>query len=359
MARAFFAEVGVVRLVARRRQPQAALTVEHRVVVVGLAVPDVFVAPIGRALQDVDRAGVAGAECQRHVGCRRQHKIRRDVFHRVEDRHVVAGVLALTVERAVSVDRRITFVAGDQVMQILFRVVPVAQRDDDVALHTLRPRRRCPRQLALGDAFGPVGEIRERHAAQLARGEQDHVLAGLSGLDAADPCFLVRAALEVVCRNRAGRQLAELVAADAAVVFHHVEIIGELDVLRCFFAAEHLGLGDFHHRVPIDRRVIARGGRCVRRGHGSQVKQLAGRALHLRRIDEAVAAHPHVIIGFRQIGDDIAALIVGDDDADETHRQIARFRDHPDAGLRPLRTGDHAADVVVVNGNRSRLLRLQ
>ncbi len=164
-------------------------------------------------------------------------------------------------------------------------------------------------------------------------------------------------AIEVVLRDRAGRQLAELVAADAAVVLHAIEIVGELDVRRRFLAAEYTGLGDFHHREPIDRGVILRGGRFARRGHGFQVEQLAGRALHFRRIDEAVAAHPDVVVGFRQIGDDVAALIVGDDDADETHRQIARFRDHPDSGLRPLRPGDDATDVVIVDGDC--LLRLQ
>ena len=102
MARALLAEVGIVRLVAGRGEPDAALPVEHRVVVVGLAVPDVLLAPIGRGLQDLDRAGVAGPERQRHVGRGRQHEVRRDVLHRIEDRHVVAGMLALPVQRPVA-----------------------------------------------------------------------------------------------------------------------------------------------------------------------------------------------------------------------------------------------------------------
>ena len=145
VARALLAERRVVRHVARRREPDAALPVEHRVVVVGPAVPDVLLAPIGRGPQDLDRAGVAGPERQRHVGRGRQHEVRRDVLHRIEDRHVVAGVLALPVHRPIGVDGRIAPVAGDQVMQILLVVVPVAQRDDDVALDTLRPRRLCNR----------------------------------------------------------------------------------------------------------------------------------------------------------------------------------------------------------------------
>ena len=191
-------------------------------------------------------------------------------------------------------------------------------------------------QLALRHALGPVGEILERHAAELAGGDGDHVLAGLAGLDAADPGFFVGLdRVHVEFRNGAGRKLAELMAADAAVVLHAVEIVGDLDVRRRVLAAEDLGLRDLHHREPVDRRIILRGLRLVRRRHGGQIELLAGLALHLRRIDEAVAAHPDVVVGFRQIGDDVAALIVGDDDLDVAHRQIAGFRDHPDAGLGP------------------------
>ena len=48
MRRALLAEGRIVRHVAGRREPDAALPVDHRVVVVGLAVPDVLLAPIGR-----------------------------------------------------------------------------------------------------------------------------------------------------------------------------------------------------------------------------------------------------------------------------------------------------------------------
>ena len=332
--RALLAEVRIVRHVAGRGEPDAALPVDHRVVVVGLAVPDVLLAPIGRGPEDLDRAGVAGPERQRHVGRGRQHEVRRHVLDRIEDRHVVAGVLALPVQRPVAVDGRIAPVGRDQIVQILLGVVPVAQRDDDVALDALRPRRLGKRQLALRDALGPVAEILERHAAELTGGDGDHVLAGLAGLDAAHPgLFVGLDRVHVELRDRAGRELAELVAADAAVVLHAVEIVGDLDVGRRVLAAEDLGLRDLHHRVPVDRRVVLRGFRLVRRRHRGQIELLAGLALHLRRVDEAVAAHPDVVIGLRQIGDDVAALVVGDDDLDVAHRQIARFRDHPDAGL--------------------------
>ena len=89
-------------------------------------------------------------------------------------------------------------------MQILFWVVPVAQRDDDVALDALRACRLVGRQFAFGDALGPVGEIFERQAAQLPGSLENHVLSRLPRLDAADPCVLMGATLEVVVRDSAG-----------------------------------------------------------------------------------------------------------------------------------------------------------
>ena len=102
-------------------------------------------------------------------------------------------------------------------------------------------------------------------------------------------------------------------------------------------------------RHPVARRVVLRGRLRVRRDHRGQVERLAGRRLHLRRIDEAVAAHPHVVVRLREVGDDVASAVVGDDDLREPRRQVVRFGDHPDARLGSLRAGDDAADVVVVD----------
>ena len=236
-------------------------------------------------------------------------------------------------------------------MQILFRVVPVAQRDDDVALDTGRTYRFCPRQLALGNPFGPVGQIRKRHAAELAGSDQHHVFAGLSGLNAAHPGVAMRFAGKMKFRDRARCQLTKLVTANAAVVLHRVQIISELDVRRRFLAAEGAGIRQIHHRIPVDCRVNLGSGRFVRRNHGFQIELLARRAFDFRRIDESVTAHPDVVGGFRQIGYDISALIVGDDALDIAHRQLPRFGNHPDAGFRPIGAAHHAADVVIVNGD--------
>jgi len=53
-------------------------------------------------------------------------------------------------------------------------------------------RRLALRQLALGDAVGPVAEILERHPAELSGNTVDHELAGLPGGDAAHPRFGAR-----------------------------------------------------------------------------------------------------------------------------------------------------------------------
>src|SRR5438874_2451333 len=67
VTRALLAEVWIIRLVAGRGEPDAALPVEHRVVVVRPRVPDVLLGPIGRGSEELDRSGIAGPERQRHI----------------------------------------------------------------------------------------------------------------------------------------------------------------------------------------------------------------------------------------------------------------------------------------------------
>ena len=61
-------------------------------------------------------------------------------------------------------------------------------------------------------------------------------------------------------------------------------------------------------------------------------------------VDQPVAAHPDLVFGFRQLGDQVAPLIVGHHDLGELGGKIGRFRDHPHARFRPARSGDDAAD---------------
>ena len=75
--------------------------------------------------------------------------------------------------------------------------------------------------------------------------------------------------------------------------------------------------GTLDQREPVAGRIVLRRRARVRRDDGRQVQRLARRRLHLRRIDQAVAAHPDVVVGLRQVGQQVAAAIVGDDDLDE------------------------------------------
>ena len=59
---------------------------------------------------------------------------------RVEHRNDVRAVFRGAVERPISVDRRITPIRSDQIVQILFFVEPIPGRDDDIALGALGPR---------------------------------------------------------------------------------------------------------------------------------------------------------------------------------------------------------------------------
>ena len=190
--------------------------------------------------------------------------------------------------------------------------------------------------------------------AELARQDVHHERARLPGLGARHPGLGVAREFTQARRERARRHLAHLMAADAAVVLHQVEPVGLLDLVGnvAVLLAELAGVRDLQHRIPVDRRIgFCRLGLVLRR-HRTQVQLLAGLAVDLGGIDKSVAAHPHLVFGFRKVGHDVAALIVSDHHLGVAGRKIGGFCNHPHAGLGAARTGDHAADVVVVNGDR-------
>src|SRR5262249_51829611 len=108
-------------------------------------------------------------------------------------------------------------------MQVLLGAAPLPPRHDDVALEPLRPRRLAGRQLALGDAFRPIGVILERYAAKIPGQLVQHLLAGLSRRNTAHPRLFVRLEFAQSWWERARRQLPQLVTADAADVLHLLE----------------------------------------------------------------------------------------------------------------------------------------
>src|SRR6516164_1195621 len=103
-------------------------------------------------------------------------------------------------------------------MQVALRVRPVAHRRNDVALEAGGAYGCGMRQLTRGDAVGPVRKVLERNAAEQTLGEAHHLAAGLSGLDATQPGRLRGVELAEACRERARRQIAQLMTTDATHV---------------------------------------------------------------------------------------------------------------------------------------------
>ena len=264
MRRPGLAVVRVVERAHRRRDPDASLLVQHRVVHVVLALPDRLAAPVRRRMRHRRR-------CRRCVGIAHcQFDGTRHVLHRVEHRQVVGAQLERAVERAVGIDRRVAAIGRDDVVQIDFRVRPVPHRHDDVALGALRARRRR-RKLAGVDAVGPIGELFQ-HAvlAELVQ-RAAHLRAGLARLHAAIPRGDGRRELAQLPRNLARRFVAELMARQAAARLQASQPIRlaahvRVDAVAGIAGGGELGLvGNFDQREPVARREILRGGPGVRR----------------------------------------------------------------------------------------------
>ena len=269
----------------------------------------------------------------------------------VEDRHHVGALFGRAVERPVGIHGGMPLVGGDLVVEIRGRRGPVPYRDDDVALHALRPRWPRGGQLAGGDLVGP---LREQLVG--ARGVEPadvghHLHHGLPRLDPACPRFLRRAEVAQLLWNGAGRLVAELMAGVAAVRLHDVEPLGLAPKGGRRAIAVGSGTGELallrhlEHRVPVNGRVVLRRGGGARGHHGAQVEGSARRALHRCRVDETVTAHPHAVAGLGQIQHEVATLLVGDHDARELGRQVERLRDHPHSRLRSVRARDHSPKI--------------
>ena len=352
MLGALLAERRVLPAAYRCGHPELAVLAEHRVVVVDARFPDPLVAPVRRRLRRIEPGGVARAQVERHLRVTYRRLERRgDVLDGVQDRDEIGAVLGRPVERAVRVHGREATVAGDEIVQVVLLGHPVAEGDDDVPLHALGPGRLGERQLALGDAFGPVAEVGERRVAQV-RELAEHHLAGLPRLDAAAPRLGGGGEGAERRRNRARGGLAELMAADAARVLHRADPVGLRDAGRDASRSAKLARRrDLQHRVPVDRGVVVRGGGLVGCDHRGDVQTLPRLRGRLGAVNQAIAPCPHLVACRRQIRHDEAAAVVGHDALDVADGQVPRFGNHPDAGLRSLGAGDHAADVVVVDGD--------
>ena len=125
----FLQKAGLSGRGTRRRQPDPALAVEHRVVIVDPGVPELLLAPIGRRRHRLDRrAAWPGPSDSGMFGSRTGTLKYVDLVGlRIEDRHVVGRVFGRAVQRAVGVDGRIAPVGRDQVVQVLASSLPQSQ----------------------------------------------------------------------------------------------------------------------------------------------------------------------------------------------------------------------------------------
>ena len=337
-----------------RRDPDARPAVHGEAVGDAAAVPDELLAPVGR--RHLGR-GRRGARRVRVANAERHHA--GHVRVGVHDRHVVRAVLRGAVDRTVRVDRRVALVGGDQVVHVRLRIRPVPQRHDDVPLHAPRAGGRRRRVLARLDAVGPVGVHRQRAVAPDLRQPRVHGAARLPGLHAAVPGGEVRVEVAERLGNLSRGLVPQCVTSRAAVgVDHRADPLAlALDVRRDAVpvrprAGELVRSGDLEQGEPVLRRVVLRR-RCRVGGHDRrEVERRARLRLRLLGIHQPVAAHPDVVGGLRQIGEQVASRVVRHDDPGETGGQIAGLRDHPDPGLGAVGTGDHTGDVVAVHRDR-------
>ena len=358
MGRPLPAEIRIGRRADARGEPHAAFLVEHRVVHAGLAVPDRLRPPVRRRQHGVLLRRGRGGIAHQHL------HLRRLVVHRIEDREQIGALLRRPEDQAVGVDARIALVGRDLVVQVVLGPGPVPQRQDDVALDAVRTGRPGGRQLAGGDAIGPVGEQLQRARRAEPAEIRRHLQHRLAGLDAPLPGVGRRRELAERLRDRARRLVAELMTRVAAVGLDHVEPLGLAleggrDAVAVGSGAGEVALvRHLEHRVPVDRRIVFGGGGRARRHHRVQIEKAAGRGANLRRVDQAVATHPHAVLGPRQIRQHVAPLVVGDDDPRELRRQLVRLRDHPDSGFRPVGAPHDAAEVGVADTDRGVPARL-
>jgi hypothetical protein len=89
--------------------------------------------------------------------------------------------------------------------------------------------------------------------------------------------------------------------------------------------------------------------------HCRQRERLPRCRLHRLRIHQAVSSNPHFVIRLRQIRNQIAAAIVGNDNFSKLRWQIGSLSNHPYASLGTFRTGHRASDVVSTDGDAARI----
>jgi hypothetical protein len=239
-------------------------------------------------------------------------------------------------------------------VEVVLRGQPVIDGHDEIALDAVRSGRRRRRQLSGVDSVGPLGQTADVPAVRGVEGADgsDHGAAARARLKPSRPRLDRRALRRFEGHGKlASGLVAELMTVAAPVELHGVEPL--LLAPECHRHAVTVGsrageqalVGDLEHGEPIDGRVVLGRRRGAGRGHRSQVHDAAARRLDLRRVDEAVAAHPHTVARGREVRDHVPAAVVGDHDLREPGPELGGLRDDPDTGLRPILAGDDPSDV--------------
>ena len=340
------APVGILGGPDQLGDPEAPLGVQHRVV--GAVAPGgrLLRAPVGRRDQG-GRAGVRIAALGHRDAGGHVHP-HRAVGHRVRDREPRP---ADAVHGRVRIQVGVALVGGDLVVHHRHRVAPAPHRQDEVALLPPRARRRR-RDLAGRDAIRPVGEQAQRALAPHPVQTGAHARSAAPDLHAVRPGVQGRVeVVQVQHRHLAGRQVAHLVA-ELAAVLEPIDPLGLVphalaDAVAVRPRARELALGrHLQQRVPVvggvdARRRLRGGGRRHRQG-----QLVAGPRRVLLGVHQAVAADPYLVVGVRQIRDQEAPVVAGDDDLAERGLQIVGLRDDPHARLAAAGAPHDAGDVV-------------
>ena len=296
--RSLLAVIGIGGRPDAGRKPDMAFLVHHRVVHDGLAVPDRLVAPDGGRREEIVLRG------RRFGVAHRMQHFARGVALGVQNGNVIGAVLRRAVDFAIRIEARIARIGRDLVMQIGGRAAPFpsdttilrsmpAGRTGFVAGSSPLSMRSSNRRTA--SARAPAPARRYRAPSALAR----RPLGFAASRRRSGPEF-VGELLGEVAGPRRRKRMAAIAAAGldgvqpGALAFHPPQ--------REFILRRHL-----QHREPVDRRIIFGGQFGTRRRHRGQVQSLARRGSHLWRIHQAIAAHPDVVIGLRQIRDDVTA----------------------------------------------------
>ena len=344
-----------------RGQPYAALAVEHRIVrirrIVGRIGPQMLVAPEkgrtvrrGEARRDfvlgLARGDVDGIRAV--VGLIQNHQLAVARVHRIV--------------RPAAIDLRMMLIGRDLIVHEGMIVADIPLGRHDVALDS-RGARRHRRHGPVLDVVGPVRErLQVCVFAHLGHGG---VHVGPANADAQPPLPGFRTGLELglgrenvgqVARQRITKLMAEIATLlqliDPVVLVRHAHPKAvAIRVVVGFFTRpgkEVLGRRS-QQRQPVIARINLRGFLGSLRGLDFQ-RQGGGGGFRIDRsgIQDSIPSDENLVIDRRQIGQHVAALIVGHDGLDHLGLEIVGLRNHPHAGFGTFFTPDGATDVAGV-----------